>query len=1072
MRRKQPQVRPSVEPLEARTLLDAALLDGIWTVRGTAAADAIKLDRDPAQPAALRAFINNQLVGTVALDQVKSIRVEAGAGNDTVRIDEANGAITLPTFILGGTGDDTLDGGSGRDWLYGGIGDDTLNGGSGDDVLVGNGSVNAIGGSDRDTLDGGPGNNRLYGAGFDVLRNGTSPTAPAVFASDAELNQYLLDAAVNQWKWAFGQQWIFNNVGNPVPLAPPPASAALGSNFSQTNVQVQGVDEGDLVKTDGNFIYVLAADQLNVLDAQPARDLSLVSQTQLEGMPQAMYLLGNRVTVISQVYEGGPIPIDGSILQGTGAVANFALPAMVRTKVTVFDVTDRTAPREVQATYLDGNFIESRAVGSQVYVIVQNYVGSVAAPQVITEGNMSRYETEAEFRARMAGQDFTGKLPQYYTRPIAGQPPVAAGKLAPTNKTYRPDVPGDASLVSVAVFDVNGSTSAPSDVISLVGSYATTVFASANNLYLLTPHYADNGDESTTITRLALAGGRIRLAAAGEADGHVLNRFSADENSGFFRLATTERLGPNTSNNLTVFTTENGILTPVGVVEDLARGEPLRSARFLGDRGYLVTFEQVDPLFVLDLADPTAPRVTGELVVPGFSNYLQPTDATHLLGIGRDVDPATRRIISLQVSLFDVADPRAPKLLSRYAVAPGTWSWSEGEYDAHAVGYYPESRVLALPIQGYRTDTWQYESDLWVFQVDAAAGFNLLGRVKHDTSVRRSLRIGDTLFSVSEDRVQAQPILNPTQPVAGVDLRDPNVTVQPITIAADQGRPFSGVVSSFMLTQPAGVTAAINWGDGSFSPGTVRPDGAGGYQVVGDHTFANDGPQDVTVTLTRGTSQTLVTTPAQVAADANQRFVSRLYVDLLQRDGEASGLAYWKGKLDQGTDRAVVVRGFETSDEYRTNLIKKLYNDLLGRPAEVAGIDAWLRYLQAGHDAEQLRAQILASDEFFQHAGSGTAEGYVRALYVAILNRVADDPGSVGWKQAVAAGASRVAVAQAVLGSEEARAGTVRGLYQQFLHRPADDAGLRGFVVALAHGYTKEDVTVVIFSSPEYFNRN
>src|SRR5262249_50305001 len=153
----------------------------------------------------------------------------------------------------------------------------------------------------------------------------------------------------------------------------------------------------------------------------------------------------------------------------------------------------------------------------------------------------------------------------------------------------------------------------------------------------------------TGIERFALGDGHPDLTAVGQVAGQVLNQFSVGESGGTFRVATTTHVGSNPSSNVYVLTADQGVLKVTGALENLRPGEQIYSARFSGDTGYLVTFPQTDPLMTLDLSDPSHPRVAGELQLPGFSRYLQQLDDTHLLGIGRDVDPTTGRTGGLQV---------------------------------------------------------------------------------------------------------------------------------------------------------------------------------------------------------------------------------------------------------------------------------------------------------------------------------------------------------------------------------------------------------------------------------------
>jgi uncharacterized secreted protein with C-terminal beta-propeller domain len=205
-------------------------------------------------------------------------------------------------------------------------------------------------------------------------------------------------------------------------------------------------------------------------------------------------------------------------------------------------------------------------------------------------------------------------------------------------------------------------------------------------------------------------------------------------------------------------------------VSGLAHGERIYSVRFAGDRGYVSTFRQIDPLFVIDLATPTAPRVTGELKVPGYSTHLMPLDDTHLLGVGRDVDPLTGRDGGLQLSLFDVSDPANPVRSATYTFAGDWGSWSPASWDHHALGWFAKQGILAVPVQEKNSTT-----DLVVFRIEtgADAAFERLGTIQHADSIDRSVRIGDVLYAVSPGLVTAHPLAAPAVQLAAAELSAP-----------------------------------------------------------------------------------------------------------------------------------------------------------------------------------------------------------------------------------------------------------------------------------------------------------
>jgi uncharacterized secreted protein with C-terminal beta-propeller domain len=205
------------------------------------------------------------------------------------------------------------------------------------------------------------------------------------------------------------------------------------------------------------------------------------------------------------------------------------------------------------------------------------------------------------------------------------------------------------------------------------------------------------------------------------------------------------------------------------------------SARFVGDFAYLTTFHQVDPLLTIDLSDPTAPTITGSLEITGYSSYMQAADSTHLLGIGRDADPKTGWTSGLQLSLFDVSDPTNPTRVDAYKFPGGPWdNYSSAEWDSHAFSYFAGQGILALPVDaGWDS---QSSSGLAVFRIDLQKGITYLGEIVHDTPVQRSLRIGDLLYSLSDDQLKVNALTDPTQEFSTLQFADPPPPPTPIVV--------------------------------------------------------------------------------------------------------------------------------------------------------------------------------------------------------------------------------------------------------------------------------------------------
>ena len=806
--------------------------------------DTIVIEPNPVNARQLRATVNGAVIDVRSAARVKSIHVVAGFGDDSITVN-VPGNERITTRLEGGFGNDVITGGDGPDVILGGPGRDTLNGRGGNDEIRGNGGVDSLvgsGGDDalfggagvdsvragagRNTLDGGLAIDAMYGtAGIDTARldegeqlvsnESTNPLAPV--GDIARLKSWAIEAAVARsrdmlgrpvWPWWGGPIRIMDGGVGPAFTAVT-GNTASPTDYSQTPTQVAGVDEGDRVKTDGSHLFALAGDGIDILDVATPERLGVVSHLALPGDERQLFLSGTRVTVISQEWGQADVAI------GTAAMMPIHAPTRWQVVVTVVDVAAPASPVIVETTRLDGWLVDARAISDRVMVVTQGSI-DLPAPGVVTdpampgpltpvpvlasrvaspscvigpilpgEGTSTRYEDEASYRDRLEKAWAETALPGYQVVDAAGG--ESSGTLVDPAHTSLPVDGGDTSLLSVVSFTVGDAVAGP-DATTTAGGVGGQIFASTSGLYVVDTHVGswwDDADTGTTtnLYKFDLTAGEAPLVAMGSVAGMTLDQFSLDEHDGLLRIATTDGFGAGASNAVTVLAAAAGRLEAVGSVSGLARGERIYSVRFAGDRGYVSTFRQIDPLFVIDLSTPTAPRVTGELKVPGYSTHLMPLDDTHLLGVGRDVDAVTGLDGGLQLSIVDVGEPAAPKLSATYTFVGGDWgSWSPASWDHHALGWFAEQGILALPVQeaGWMTD-------LVVFHIDTGSpdAFTRLGTIEHTDSIDRSVRIGDVLYAVSTGQVTAHPLADPAVQLAAADLSASaagSVVVDPIEI--------------------------------------------------------------------------------------------------------------------------------------------------------------------------------------------------------------------------------------------------------------------------------------------------
>jgi hypothetical protein len=778
-RRRKRRARLSLEWLEDRRLLSAAsrahaLAATVWNVRGTSASDVIVIDRNPAMPQNLRVFRNSTLLGERPAAAIKAIHVSTGAGSDVVRVDQSVAAIAVSLVVDAGSGNVRVVGGSGRNVLHAGAGEDTITG-PGANVVVG-------------------------GRGHARVLQGTADVGPAPLGTLRSLRNFLTQAVRLQKKNGTGR----HGQGSPTHgkfggslSAAPTAPGSSGTTHSTTNNQVAGVNEADIVETDGKNLYILTGQNLVIVPALPAQDLAVASTTAVEGSPIAMFLDGPRVTVISQVY-----PDAGSGSNDTQTPAEYL--ASTQTKITVFDVSNPTAPVQTGATYLDGSYVDARDTGGETYVVVQNDVLGALSPNGDGTGG-------AAALASLPPGAIDQALPTFDTKgygPASAQEvkglltrPTAILGSAPTD---------DDSLVSVVELDDSNPVPVPAHTVSIFTPWDTVVYASTANLYLVTPDYTANA-ETTTIDKFALGSAGPVLVATGAVPGAVFDAYSVDESGPHLRLVTeldefASDGSDQSSVNVDVLSQQGPNLVVTGTLTNLMPGSSIDTARFNGDQVYLTTFgsDGSTPLVVVDLSNPSAPRLAGSLNDAASTEFLQPIDATHLVGIGRVAGTSDPSSQQLELSLYDVHDPANPTLVSRTILDDGSqnnaFADSAAEYDPHALSYFPEDGVLAVPVTRTIFSTgsgggggpvpvagpivvdplvpvnFTIQSALDVFQVAPASGLATLGSVSDTSEVLRSVRIGDVIYTISGAHVEANQIATGLPPIGSVTIATQNTT--------------------------------------------------------------------------------------------------------------------------------------------------------------------------------------------------------------------------------------------------------------------------------------------------------
>lgn len=453
-----------------------------------------------------------------------------------------------------------------------------------------------------------------------------------------------------------------------------------------TNVQVVGVDEPDQVKLAGDALAVIDGGRIRLLDVAGTTPVPLGAiSTEGDLHPLTMLSAGDRLVVFGAPF--GPMPTEPTLREGDDvAIVPWQRPETV---VAVYDVTQLATPRLVDRMIVDGSFTSARLTGGRVILVT---TGSPTVPFVHPAGGAG-----AEDRATEANRDAV--LASTIDQWVAGVT-FTDGTRRPVADCERVGVPTEITSwqsVSIAAFDPG----APLTDVQGAATFGAghTVYASAERVYVAGHHWRPDGQDVATAVHGFAISGAPTYVASGEVPGELLNQFAMDRYEGHLRIATTVRKPDgSTDSRVTVLAERGSGLAAVGTVTGLGRpGETIRGIRYLGPVGYVVTFEQTDPLYTVDLRDPTAPRARGELKVPGYSAYLHPTGDGQLLGVG---SAATEdgQITGVQVSLFDVSDLDAP---ARDDVLELSGSSTPIEWDHHAFTWVGGEQLAVIPFEGH-----------------------------------------------------------------------------------------------------------------------------------------------------------------------------------------------------------------------------------------------------------------------------------------------------------------------------------------------------------------------------------
>lgn len=554
------------------------------------------------------------------------------------------------------------------------------------------------------------------------------------------------------------------------------------SDYSETNVQVQGVDEADIVKTDGEYIYIVKGRTIRVVKAYPAENMVELDALDFddEGFsPSDMYVDGNKLVVLGQSYYYYPYPV----YREDARIMPYPYYGGSISKVFIFDITDKTNIKEFRTLEFEGSYSQSRKVDDVVYM-------------VLSRPGFYAYDTI---------QSADEILPRYKDT----DDEVAKPLVGCTDVKYVPAFES-ADYLIVAGIPVNEESGEISKEVVL-GS-AGNIYSSRENMYVAASEWNwdfRTSSESTNVYKFALDKEDVEFKGKGKVPGTILNQFSMDENDSHFRIATTKgNSWDGTSTNNVYVLDENMGMT--GKLEGIAPGESIYSTRFMGDRLYMVTFKKIDPFFVIDMSDHKGPRVLGKLKIPGYSDYLHPYDENHIIGFGKDtVMPTEEEELDwnqdfewyqgIKIAMFDVTDVTTPKQMFTEIIGD-RGSDSPLLYNHKALLFDKEKDLFAFPVtvaqlsDEIKNDPSASGSEYgeivfqgaYVYGIDLNNGFNLKAKITHyddsevaeksgyywygDKDIERILYIGKFLYTVSKGMVMANDMNSGFSEVNSVEV--------------------------------------------------------------------------------------------------------------------------------------------------------------------------------------------------------------------------------------------------------------------------------------------------------------
>jgi len=680
-----------------------------------------------------------------------------------------------------------------------------------------------------------------------------SAVAPAAgdikkFSSADEIREYIKNntALAGETDYANGGVWSQDMAVAPgaavaesaVKGLSVPAVSGGSADHSTTNIQVAGVDEPDFVKNDGKYIYVISGQTLAIVDAYPAASASVVSKTEIGDTPKDIFIDGNRLVLFTTGTEDTDTSTSGGSAT-SGIAAKAMMPYYYQNSLPVthaifYDISDRAHPKVLKDYAIDGDYIDARLIGSNLYLVTREQVYTYAMDRItvpaVREGTKTIIAPDVYYFDNPERQYAFTTISSFDTTSAKDKEAktflVGSGDLLYVSEnamyiTYQRynniiypmrAMPAVAPVMPIGIAQAAGAGSGTGSAVAGSAAVSSPVNAGDFNTMSETEKQAIIADmknseqesirkkeidqTTTAIHKIGISNGAITYLARGDVPGTLKDQFALDEHDGNLRVATTSNVyttrGSYEYNS--VFVLDSGMKT-IGSLTHIAEQEQIYATRFIGDRLYMVTYKRVDPFFVIDLSTPTSPKILGKLKIPGYSDYLHPYDATHIIGIGKETGTNDWGGVStggLKLALFDVSDVEHPTQIDKVVIGDaGTDSAVLSDHKAFL--FDKAKNLLVIPARVVQNEPAVNDKNgiarqnIWygtyVFGVTPETGFTLRGTVEHGTGsdqyywygssaneVKRSLYIDDVLYTLSSKKILANSLSDINTTISTINL--------------------------------------------------------------------------------------------------------------------------------------------------------------------------------------------------------------------------------------------------------------------------------------------------------------